>query len=682
MAQRRVQVERLRAPTSINPVASQVDTYVAPAAESKVKSTAMKLYEAIAPGAAQIIDKQQQEKKQYEAEVEAEAKRKQAEARAEAKRKLAQQQAFQAKLAVTKGNSAWSQYYEQNKNELLTMSIEDVHKKRQEVISPFYSDITDPIVRTAADQDFQLGGIAFEESFTTAQTKVKTDAAISDVFTTMNVVDLPQDKFNVELNDHFKNLKNIYGLDMKALNDYGMQYAYQRVKQGDTRFWEYMKAQKQHQVGDANRQQVVAQIEDELARQAKATAIANKKALNVSLKSEALDNVFADVAVRGGAAIAYPVTYTDADGEEKEISPTQLENFVARKYRENMTNYINDTGVVAGVSRSVREDWAPTGLKNKEWEAILKQSKSHFIVDYATTDREQAVSDAKSGFMLYQTIYAENPSYTQSLMSEDDFKTYRAVQVMIEEQGMEFEQAYELTRSYLTGESKYTVADRSTLVDAIDSRKSKWFNPDISNTTDIRNFVERNAEVYMMNGLDPALAVEQALTEYDERHIRVGNRMVNINGLNVGMSKENITGAFDLMLKDLPEGASFRLIPGQNTRYQAIDEVGIPIYQKLDDEYGTFSITVPEMQQALQKARMLELSKIEADAAEEARIEQLIDQRGEEIRKQTGSFYSGRTWLSRFNIRLDILEEEAAAKRPKVAPLTEQESNPFAISEF
>ena len=128
MAERRVQVERLRPSARLQAVARPVETYVRPAAQPVGESDLGAFISAIAPAAETLakVEREKQLKLQREAE-----------------RGIASARAFDAKLGAGKAlRAAYEDFADPaNSEAYLSMSMEEVRDKRAELMQPFLDKV-------------------------------------------------------------------------------------------------------------------------------------------------------------------------------------------------------------------------------------------------------------------------------------------------------------------------------------------------------------------------------------------------------------------------------------------------------------------------------------------------------------------------------------------------------------
>lgn len=628
MANQRVQVERLRAPTSSTPVARPVDTYVRPAQQAEVKSTAMQLFEALAPSVEKVAKVKYQEQLKAEAEAEAEARRQQARAEAEARRRAAQREAFEAKLTVAQTNAEWNSEFRNNYDTYMDMDLDAVGAARNEFYNERLSNITNPDVLEAVQQDFLISGVNFMSEFEEQQFIRQRENALQTAFNTFNVLplDTPQSVFNNELNTAFGQMRDLYNMDARELNDQIMTYAYQRVRQGDRRYWDYMVEMGQHNTGSAQRQQVVAQIMGEIERQDAAAATAQYNATIEQARLEFEDQIFETFQQQGSAALAYeaPLVVPTQDGTGTRTitySPSEMETLVARRLQqqdlervEELRNHVDpqiaENAEQVAFSESVYT-WATSGLDNRVWKAQLNNAANLFNVELNPANAEQDLARAASGYALFNRIYEENPRYARSLMSNaNDYAAMIAVKTMMEDQASTFEDAFMQVRRFTEGGMDLPSVPAAVIRDKVESINDLWGMTNIQNGEYPTSWLRRNAEIFMMRGMTPEAAVDQAAALFQENHIEINNRWVDVSGLRYDPNApQDLERAFNLVLQEYEEvgGVGIERLGGQTDMFGVVDEFGRFV------EGGAF-ITKDTMQSLITNANRAVADAAQADA--------------------------------------------------------------------
>ena len=591
MARQRVQVERLRTPTSSQAVATPVDTYVRPA-EAKVTSRAQQIIQALAPAAETIAKIEYRKELDEAAKAQAEAERARRKAEAEAEAQKRREQAYTAKLRFAQAQAGWEQEFTDNEDDYLQMDGDAVLAKRNEYFNEQFADIQDPLVLQALTEDFALNQIQFQSKFNKAQKVVRANNALSETFDALNGTKETGGSFNAMADDAFKNLRDIYGLKGRAINDEMMKFAETQVQQGDRRLYTYLKSKGQHNVGDADRQRIVARIESEIARQDKVTVERNWRQMQEIQKGAAEGQMIADVEARGPVAMAltreYEVTNADGTTSIKTISPEMqraIYSQVLYKKHEDQLKQEPDPMKRMELVRDQAREWYNNGLTNEKWKVTLERGADYFSMALLENPAETIV-EAEKAYTLFKTVGDENEKAAREMLSDDDYTLFNSVKTLMTYQNYSFEDAFYAVRNIAVDPDVLNRVPKAQLMDAIDNAKDfSWSTSDAQNTETIRQFVEKNATLYMATGLGPELAIENAMADWENTFTRVGNFWVDTSAFrwDITVPREKVEEAFDLILSKHKTGQyedmdlSLQPVAGEHTSYRIIDEVGHPV---------------------------------------------------------------------------------------------------------
>lgn len=633
MAKQRVQVEKLRTPTSSGPVARPVDTYVRPTNAPLQKSNMAQLFEALSPSIQRFgetkrkeeleLERQKEEEKR-KAEAEAERAKRKAEAEQEAKER--QKQAFNAKHAFTKFSAEWATTFEGDYDQYIEMDPQQLLEERKQFFANSIEHIFDPLVREALEQDFAIDQLKFEQGFLSKQNAYKAETAVGEVFDTLGYTELSGGDFNEFADEQFSALRQIYDLNGRDLNDMFMDMALSNVSKGDRRMYTYLKSKGQHKVGNPKRQKVVAQIEATIARQDAADFNTKIKEAQAQAKTLAEQTVIDDVIQNGNsiAQFALPTEYqiVNADGSTtiKTISTEEKKALVSRNLLQQNAQEIANTpeGERGNVIKNQAREWYNLGLDNEIWKGQLKKGVTNLSMEFLENP-DEVINETQAAYSLFATIYEENEKATMELMGAEDARLFRAIKTLTEYQSLSFEDAFMKVRGLAIDPNAVERVDRSALGDALDDIQDlPWLGTgEALNMSYIRRFVEDNAALDQMSGMTSSIAVENAVKMFEATHTLIGQQYVDTSALrwDSNIPASQVEEAFDAVLRayqteDVDGPISFRKIAGQSQSYEIIDEVGLPVI-------GTPIIRKKDLQQKLNEHLLEKAVRLE-EAAQRA----------------------------------------------------------------
>lgn len=538
---RRVQVERLRTPASINPVASPVDVFVRPAEREEPKSEVLTAVKALAPAVESEFEKQQR----AEAEAQAEADRQARKRQAEIERKQAQRKAFEAKLSFEQAKADWKEKLNANAADWYEKGEDFVGQQLQNHFLGVMEGVEDEEIRTAIDQDYQLFGVEtlsdYEENRVEHFQKTRTAAA----FTNLIESDMTGEEFVKKVDEDIVLLNQTYDIPFKALNDYLADIALQRVEIGDDRFYTALKELKQDSVGDPNRQQVVSQIEGVLKRrQTEQTRLQQKaqeeaiKQVNEQRESDFGESLLDSVVENGGIDILGNPAFagwTDAEGNLNTLTFSQKRNLVLKvaEQRDNADQALVVQGQLdpqEALQRSFLR-WESLGIKNPKWEAEMQGgllTASNIAVQELPMNDDEfmaALPDSfQKGLNRYKMLKASNPTLLAKNTDNQTRVMYDSIEILASAYGEP--EAIRRVIDLASDGGRVSTEDKqlrySTVAEKINSLEldnpDEFFDQAPQNRGYITKKVDRLVKAYISLNVPADAALDQAVEVVKDSH--------------------------------------------------------------------------------------------------------------------------------------------------------------------
>lgn len=496
MAKQRVQVAPLEAPTAVKPVASPVETYLRPP-EEKVKNPLAEFVSAITPAV-----------KAEQAEIDL---RRQQLAR-EVQAGIAEQQSFQAKLAVTDLLSESVNQYEQNKEYYLEAGPAVMANDRQTYFTDYLTSLeeagTNPAIISAIKKDLELGTVKFfadpaagynQAKFTYDQNK--RDALVLDRITKITSnVDMPKQQqvqlINSLVSDYFKT-----GRDKKGFNDKLMELAdKQSGILGETGLTDWLQSPESlNRFGVAEYAESVTRIKRNAAALAAKTLKANDDAWfkgEVAKRVAAYQQTRQQAVLQVGTEIVspsgktYKITAEDvqlayetesAKELEKRLSVVdELQQAGSPEYRRGDPT-ANATLVQQDhMTRAFEEFYTPYQVLPTEYKNAINSGA--YALTTGNTDKDRQM--AAQAFQAYRTVESFSRGLTKrsGTLKEDDLLRMRVLETMTGPMGREFDQALNAVQGELFKEK----GSKIKIQDIIDNTEG-WAWWDDSKFEDVTN---------------------------------------------------------------------------------------------------------------------------------------------------------------------------------------------------
>ena len=497
MAERRVQVERLRPSARLQAVARPVETYVRPADQPVGESDLSSFISAIAPATEQLakVEREKQLKLQREAE-----------------KGITSARAFDAQLGAGKAlRAAFADYADPaNTEAYLNMTPEQVRDKRAEIMQPFLDKVQqsgDDKLALAFQQDIELGNLDFfAKSYDPLKREFDLNNSLDEVFTEVLAI---QD--NPMLSDDLKdtatdNLLRTYnkttGTPWNAINKYAIATTANRVSQ-DGRTSLYRWLDKEGQLGVSKYQDTVRTINTRLASYDSAQLKVGK------------DEFFA-ASVRG--QIASFLQSGDVMSVGGEV-----------QFKDGTTQSVSDEDIIMGMQSIATQ----LGLKEDE---ALKQLYRPFNI--VPTEDANAIMSGKSllsfgdltednlllmanAYTAYKKVDGYEFTIKDNLMNGDEKKLMKAMDYLIEKKGVGPEgpaigvvrEALEMVRTIdlKSPVRKASSADITALLDTGMLDLSDF--DEVKNGNDMIPYIQEGVDLYMQMGASLEAATEQAVKD-------------------------------------------------------------------------------------------------------------------------------------------------------------------------
>lgn len=522
MAKQRVQVAPLQAPTAVKPTAAPVETYVRPA-EEKANNGLSEFVSAITPALKAKADLDAQYRQQLAREVQT---------------GIAEQQAFQAKIAVTDLLSEAVNQYETNKTYYLDAGPEVMAADRQAYFTDYLTTLedagTNPAIMQAIRQDLELGTVKFfsdpEAGYNQAKTKhdlSKRDAIVLDSITKITSdTNKSRQQQSVLINglvaDYFKT-----GRDKKGFNDKLMDLAdKQSGILGETGLTDWLQSPESlNRFGVAEYADKVTRIKKNALSLAKAQAKAGEDAWFQSQLSSRIagykqtrDKTFLGI----DTTVKHPTT-----GKEFKITVDDVQKAYEAESNAELQQRLADAADIPHANPDViqrihweeafTEFYNPAQLIPTQY-ANAMQSGASVLTAPANPrvgNTEQDIALARQAYQAYKTVETYSDGSVKrsgTLKSGDDLLRMRALDILVGPLGRDFDQALLAVQGQFFKDKASTVTFEK-VQDNTEGwafwNKSKF--KDITNPQEVKQqFKDMVKTLVAVEGMDIEAAMEMA----------------------------------------------------------------------------------------------------------------------------------------------------------------------------
>jgi len=516
MAQRRVPVERMRTTTSLQAVASPVETYVRPA-EIQTNNELANFVNAITPAMKTLADVKRQEQLKLQREAE---------------QGIASARAFDARLGASQALSAAFEDYADPANiqDYLEMTTEQVRDKRLEIMQPFIDKVQqagDEKLLQAFQQDLELGNLSFfSQQFNPKQREYQLNNKLDEVFTEALAIDsrqmmLPTNQFAVQatpselsakmqqLRDEatdelFNTFQSATGVPWDVINQYAVGIAKSTVSQtGRNNIYRWL--DRSNQLGVSKYANDVKVINNELAIRDKAVLKAQEP---LYFQQQVLSNVE-----------KYMDTGNWADLQlDKEMIGIAGGKFTPRE--QDIVTAYESIASRDGISRVAQMNWfsstgfIPTANRN----AIM--SGRNFWASGDLSDPTQA-KNAAAAFYAVEELKAYNIDIPEKLLSTDQQKLFDVIRVLNRDAGVGKDIVEDIG---LAQQVNFELAPSSSLREKAQSELNQFSPLSTDHSESINNpanalEIATTASIFMQLGYEEDDALERAAEIFEADHV-------------------------------------------------------------------------------------------------------------------------------------------------------------------
>ena len=497
MAERRVQVERLRPSARLQAVARPVETYVRPAAQPVGESDLGAFISAIAPAAETLakVEREKQLKLQREAE-----------------RGIASARAFDAKLGAGKAlRAAYEDFADPaNSEAYLSMSMEEVRDRRAELMQPFLDKVQqsgDDLLATAFQQDIELGNIDFfTKVYDPAKREFDINNSLNEVFTeVLAIQDNPMldDALKLKATDELlKTYQTTTGTPWNAINQYAINTTANRVSQdGRTALYQWL--DKENQLGVAKYQDTVRTIDTRLASYDSAQLKLGKEEF---FQASLMQQITGFLQTGDVMSVGGEVTFRD--GTSRSITD------------EDIIMGIQNTAASLGLTQeeAIKQLYRPFNIVPTEDANAIMSGKSMLSFGDLTEDNLVRMANA---YTAYKKIDGYQFTIKDALMSADEKKLMRAMDYLIEKRGVGPEgpsigvvkEALEMVRT-IDVDAQTRKASVTEIQESLDKGLLDLSDFDeVVNGNVMMPYIQEGVDVYMQMGFGVDEATKQAVVD-------------------------------------------------------------------------------------------------------------------------------------------------------------------------
>ena len=497
MAERRVQVERLRPSAKLQAVARPVETYVRPAEQPVGQSDLGAFISAIAP-AAETMAKLEREK--------------QLKLQREAERGIASARAFDAKLGASKAlRAAYDDFANPaNSETYLNMTTEEVRDKRAEIMQPFFDKVQqsgDDKLALAFQQDIELGNLDFfTKVYDPEKRKFDLNNSLSEVFTEVLAIQnnpMLDDDLKLRATDELlKTYQKSTGTPWNAINQYAVSTTANRVTQdGRTALYKWL--EKEGQLGVAKYQDTVRTIDTRLAAYDTAQLKLGKDA---AFQTALNNQITSFLQTKDIMSVGGEVTFKD--GTTRTITDEDIITALTAKAVELQLTK----------DEAIKQLFRPFNIVPTEDANAIMSGKYLLTSGDITDENVQLVASA---YMAYKTVDGYGFTIKDTLMSSSEKKLMRAMDYLIEKRGVGPEgPSIGVVREALTmvrgidPDAPTRKASQKEIQDALDRGITDISDFDEAvNRTTMLPYIQEGVDVYMQLGASLEEATKAAVAD-------------------------------------------------------------------------------------------------------------------------------------------------------------------------
>jgi len=410
MAEKRVQVEKLRPSARLQAVARPVETYVRQTSQYQ-ESELSQFVKAVSPAINTLAEVERQEKLKLQREAE---------------KGIASKRAFQAKLSTGKALREALNDYVDNEEEYYNLSTEEVTARREEIFAPYLeaamtSGDTDLV--TGIQQDLQLGNLDF---FSRYYDKGKYEYTITnemtDLFNEIGHIDrnfdLPQELKDQAIDELINGYQATSGTNWNDINGFAFGLAANQAgTEGRNGIYRWL--DRSNQLNNTRFSDTKRQLDSRLATYDSKFINAQKDTFFSQQMQASLSNFLTTGDIQGWAS---EVTFQDGSTrsvtDEDRISAYEM--------------YANQNQI--GMEEQVAEFWKPMDILPTVASNAIASGK--FVFKQGTELTDDNIQKAMNAYQSYKFATANQLPLKSNLMDDDTKRLFHVVDYLIEKKGI------------------------------------------------------------------------------------------------------------------------------------------------------------------------------------------------------------------------------------------------------
>lgn len=524
MAEKRVQVERLRPSARLQAVARPVETYVRQQSQYQ-ESELSQFVKAVSPAMQTLAEVERQEQLKLQREAE---------------KGIASKRAFQAKLSTGKALREALNDYVENEEDYYQLSTEEVTSRREEIFAPYIDAAMtsgDADLITAIQQDLQLGNLDF---FGRYYDKGKYEYTITnemtELFNEIGYIDrnftMPNELKDQAIDELINGYQATSGTNWNDINGFAFGLAANQVgTEGRNGIYRWLDRSKQ--LNNTRFSETKRQLDSRLATYDSKFVSAQKDAFFSQEMQTSLVNFLNTGDVQGWAS---EVTFQDGSTR----SVTDEDRITAYEMYASQNNI--------PVEEQVAEFWKPMDILPTQASNAIASGK--FVFKQGSEITEDNVQKAMNAYDAYKFATENQLPLKSNLMDDDTKRLFHVVDYLIEKKGIG---GAEATPQEVMGEALRMVhginpkasTKKATLKDIEAGLDTGVFDvTDLDKVTNkglIATYVQDGVNVYMQLdgvGLEEALGAALADAKKDFITIEASNGTTQaISLLNTDISR-------------------------------------------------------------------------------------------------------------------------------------------------
>jgi GH24 family phage-related lysozyme (muramidase) len=563
MAQRRVPVERMRTTTSLQAVASPVETYVRPA-EIQTNNELANFVNAITPAMKTLADVKRQEQLKLQREAE---------------QGIASARALDATLGLRKIERELNQDYVDNQDFYLTATDEEVAERRQELSNPLLEKARasgDDLLFTALQGDLEVSNLKFfTETLDPARQLTTQNEVLSQLGTEVFAIGSSVDRNNPEamatavkqIDDLVNATQKATGLPYSQINShiYTQFYLPSSTSEGRNGLYAWLESKKIPTTGENLPQ--LGTLNSRLAAYDKAIADQNAIGQYESILAQNVKTYISNERTNY-KDLQIEETVTLADGSTKKISKSDIEDAMWMNFLNEWDSYSQQLQSLPPSARdgiqkvSVNEAYrtfADAGLVPPPMRNSL-QSGANILTSPTNLTNPADAERASKALAAYIQAEAYGITIPDTVLSKEQKDRFMVAEVLLNEVGKD-----ETTSLIAASNADLSLLNvRINEADAVKILNTDIFSEDLGDVSNIQQMRMRVKELAGVLLSTDQMTVQQAIdkavkiVEQDTKIISTtnGNR-IGIELKNTGITRrggEEVNIEQNLLLaSELPE---------------------------------------------------------------------------------------------------------------------------------